>query len=240
MSDTTKNSGKKEIPILESGLGIEDGDFSSLFSACLGKTAANQYACAAQIVRDRPWVIDIRKGVIAFEDSAFPMQVIGNESSGDEAWQWSWDNESIPLPLKRDARRIKTAGKKHGFEMLTLPMMKLGGAVNGHNLSIVSTALLEENVCYYRAPHEKGAMFVFIKGLPASVFAPINIPSFIETASNLINGYDLDHRIFIESFLLQNGCKVTRDGEKLIGAFPDGSLEFSFDGMGRLSSVESE
>lgn len=231
------NIGK--IPVLQSGANIESGNFTQLFSACIGKTLANQIACSEQVVKGQDWSVDFQKGIIAFGDSIFPVQFVGSESSVNNTWLWAWGNKS-PLPdsVKVDAIKLKAMGEKYGFSQLTTAQLDIDEVITGHALSIVAAALHEENVCYYRGPHANGAIFVIIKDLPGDVFKQVGCDTFIELVMKIIQQYELDHKVFIESFLLHNNCSYVWEGNVLAATFPEERKVYvKLDECGRIASI---
>lgn len=45
---------------------IDKGDWKDVFSACLGKMLAIQYAADEWVIKDRDWNVDFSRGVILF------------------------------------------------------------------------------------------------------------------------------------------------------------------------------
>lgn len=238
-ADIKKQDNIGKIPVLQSGTNIESGNFTQLFSACIGKTLANQIACSELVVKGQNWSVDFQKGIIAFGDSIFPVQFVGSESSVNNTWLWAWGNKS-PLPdsVKVDAIKLKAMGEKYGFSQLTTVQLDIDEVITGHALSIVAAALHEENVCYYRGPHANGAIFVIIKDLPGDVFKQVGCDTFIELVMKIIQQYELDHKVFIESFLLHNNCSYVWEGNVLAATFPEERKVYvKLDECGRIASI---
>ncbi len=237
--DIRKRDNIGKIPVLQSGANIDMGNFMQLFSACIGKTLANQIACSEQVVKGQNWSVDFQKGIIAFGDSIFPVQFIGSESSVNNTWLWAWGNKS-PLPdsVKVDAIKLKAIGEKYGFSQLTTAQLDIDEVITGHALSIIAAALHEENVCYYRGPHANGAIFVIVKDLPVNVFKQVGSDTFIELVMKIIQQYELDHKVFIESFLLHNNCRYLWESNVLAATFPEERKVYvKLDECGRIASI---
>ncbi|MDZ4684292.1 MAG: hypothetical protein SH850_04330 [Planctomycetaceae bacterium] len=70
------------------------------------------------------WDIDQEVGDLVFSNddgttAVAPAQIIGSFSTNDNSWLWAWDNPSILDGLKRDSRKLKEYGERHGIEKLT-------------------------------------------------------------------------------------------------------------------------
>ena len=66
-----KKQDQKE-PLWLEKLPIDTGDWTQVFSACLGKMTAIQTACGEQVVRDQNWRVDFSRSVILFGEQAYP------------------------------------------------------------------------------------------------------------------------------------------------------------------------
>ena len=225
-------------------LGIDLSDWDEVFSVCLGKMTAVQTAFGDQVVGDREWHIDFSRGAIAFGDREFPIQLIGSESDVSDSWLWGWQNvNGLPEEELRLASRIRAMGERWGLEALTEASFALSDSFNGHNLSVVACGL-SEGCCYYRCPHANGAVFVAISGAPETVFAPVDACRFIGVAMRCVDQFDVDHRIFIEAFLVWNKTAFDRNGLKLVAHFAEGDLEVEFvklvDGFLRIVSFSAD
>lgn len=225
-------------------LGIDTDDWSQVFSACLGKMTAIQAAFGDEVVGDREWHIDFSRGTIAFGEQAFPIQLIGSESDVSDSWLWGWQNvNGLPENELQLAVRTKALGERLGLEALTEAGFSLDETFNGHNLSVVACGLADR-YCYYRCPHANGSVFVALSGVPDSVFSPIDAPGFLSATMHCINSCDIDHKVFVDSFLAWNKTAVERDGLRLSAHFPGGDLEIEFerldDGRLRIASINAD
>ncbi|MDR2970510.1 MAG: hypothetical protein LBU83_01075 [Bacteroidales bacterium] len=201
----------------------EKFDWHEFFSANLGKVMANQMACAEHVVKDRNWGLDLQRGVISFGEDEFTAQFLGGESNSAETWLWGWENiNNFPDKILTFARKIKAIGEELDAEPLTTAEIELDDDFNGHTLSIVSVAVSKEKVCYYRGPHDGGAIFVVFSDVPEEVFAPVDAPAFAQITMQSIQSFDVDHKIFIEGFLKQNGTKYEWQGDSVIAKFESG------------------
>lgn len=219
-----------------------DDDFHTLFSASVGKIFANQQAFSKKVVGGKDWFIDFEKGIISFDESEFPVQLLGSQSEELNTWLWIWANES-PLPdqVKEDAQICRAYGEEHGLSQLTTASLPITEHLNSHMITIVSAAVHPENVCYYRAPYEGGVAFVLVKDLPADLFQPVDALTFANLCTQIITAYAVDHKKMVEGFLKDNGCQMEwKDNQRISADFGDyGNLLIEFDIYGRIKSMNT-
>ena len=222
-------------------LAVPRGDWTALFSACLGKMISVQQACAEYVVKNEDWNVDFARGVISFGTREYPLQFIGSESASSGTWLWGWENiNDFPEKIIRLARETREFGEAQQIEALTTDEFELNDTYNGHNLSIV-TCGLADGYAYYRCPHEGGAIFVAVGGVPEEVFAPVDFPRFVSLLTQCIEQFEVDHRIFAEAFLLWNRTPYDWDGNTLTAHFTQ-DLGITFETAGddlRISSISS-
>jgi len=217
-------------------LGIDTGSWFQVFSACLGKMMAVQTACSEQVVKGQDWNVDFSEGTIRFGNRAYPLQFIGSESSSSNTWLWGWENiNGFSEKIIEMAVHTKEIGNRWKLEPLTAAEFALDDTFNGHNLSIVACGLAD-NYCYYRGPHAGGAIFVAFSGVPDSVFAPVDIHTFLSITTQCIQQYPVAHKAFIQGFLTWNHTKYEWDGQTLIADFPQ-ELKIGFEQAGEFLRI---
>ncbi|MGP1532641.1 MAG: hypothetical protein ACTTJF_01090 [Campylobacter sp.] len=126
---------------------------------------------------------------------------------------------------------------------------ELDETFNGHTLCIAACGVADENLCYYGCRHDKGCAFVAITDAPDLLFEPLSVHEFVKTASGCIQNHDVDHKIFIKSFLEFNGVKFDENVEKgglfkkakdeIVAKF-DKELLIKFDDKGRIVGFKYE
>ena len=222
-------------------LDVPHGDWTALFSACLGKMISIQQACAEYVVKNEDWNVDLERGVISFGTREYPLQFIGSESASSGTWLWGWENiNDFPEKIIRLARETREFGAAQQIEALTTDEFDLNDTYNGHNLSIV-TCGLADGYAYYRCPHNGGAFFVGISDVPDAVFDPVAFPCFISTVSQCIQQFDVDHRLLVEGFLRWNQTPYEWHGSRITAHFTQ-DLIIAFedvDGAQRISAMRS-
>ncbi len=224
------------------GLAIDTGNWHQVFSACLGKMMAIQTACGEIVIKGQDWNVDFSEGTISFGSKKYPVQFIGSESSSSNTWLCGWENiNGFSEDVIRLARHIKEMGERWKLEPLTTASFTLDDTFHGHNLSIVTCGLAEK-YCYYRGPHAGGAIFVAFSGVPDAVFALIDIHKFISITMQCIQQFSVDHKIFVEGFLLWNHTKYDWNGHTLTAHFgEDLRIEFEqADEILRICSITNK
>jgi len=220
-----------------SGIAIDKSDWDEVFSACLGKAMANQNAFAEIVVKDRDWNVEFGRQIISFGDDEFPVQFIGSESASSNSWLWGWENlNGFSDNLIKIPNFAKEKGLEWKLEPLTTAGFDITDIFNGHTLSIVASSIYDENVCYYRGPHSGGAILVAVQNLPQEVFAPVDSLKFTQIAMDSIRQFDVDHEIFIKSFLYQNHTAY-ECGDKIITAHFEKDLNIYFEDVGEFKRI---
>ena len=231
---------KQEETIWLEKLPIDTGDWTQVFSACLGKMTAIQTACGEQVVKDQNWRVDFSGGVLYFGDQAYSLQLIGSEASSNDSWLWGWENiNGLPKSLLRLVDSTKAVGERWKLDPLTMAQFALNDTFNGHSLSVVTCGLADRH-CYYRCPHSGGAVFVAFSGVPDSVFAPVDAQKFLSITMQCVQQFDVDHKAFVEGFLTWNNTHYDWDGRTLLAHFPQ-ELKIAFEQSGdslRICSMD--
>ena len=234
---------EQQEPLWIEKLPVDTGNWTQVFSACLGKMTAVQASCGEQVVKEQHWSVNFSGGMICFGDQAYPLQLIGSEASSDDSWLWGWENiNGLSESLLRLADSTKAAGERWKLEPLTTARFALDDTFNGHSLSVV-TCGLADRYCYYRCPHSGGAVFVAFSGVPDSVFAPVDAQKFLSITTQCIQQFDVDHKAFIEGFLTWNNTDYEWNGQTLLAHFPQ-ELKIAFeqteDGSLRICSMDTD
>ena len=227
---------------LFNGMNIKKDNWLEVFSASLGQMVAVQTNCSEMVVKNQDWYVDFPKQYISFGDKKYPIQFIGTESNVSNTWLWGWKNvNNFSDSLIEFAKATKKKGVKWNLEPLTTPEFDLNETFNGHNLSIVSCAISDKKMCYYRCVHDKGAVFVAFSDIPNEVFEPIEIQLFAAIVAQCLQRYYVDHRIFIESFLRWNRTAFEYQGDNIIAHFEvDLTIKFEkANGIYRITAMNS-
>ncbi|MGI6105560.1 MAG: DUF6882 domain-containing protein [Raoultibacter sp.] len=221
---------------------VDHTNWWSVFSDSLGKTRIAQERCADAVIKGRGWQTDFSKGILSFGEDEYPVQFIGSESHDENTWLWSW-SESLGMQdsIIEVAQEVRAQGEEWQLEPLTAEAFNLTDSFNGHTLSTVACAITERKVCYFRCPHEKGAAFVVFEGAPDEIFAPGTREEIIRVALDAIKSFAVDHRIFVESLLENNGVDFDWEGTVIHAHFEEECLFFfeAENGYWRLEGINT-
>lgn len=224
--------------VLNAPVKYDRTDFFTLLSLSVGASIARQTAMGELVIGDNGWRVDINQRKIFFGESAFDCGILGRENNG--AWIWGWADreigfaESIFAPARR-IKRVLGDTAEFAAEKFMLDEMR-----TGHSIAMISAAVSEDNVCYYRCPFEDGAFLVQISGLPEEVFKPLERPQIMRTLMDVIGGINCDHKLAAAGLLFENGIAFDDGGSCIDAHFPQGSIRMAFeeyDGVYRVLDI---
>ena len=232
----------EKLNILESGIVIDRTNFVELYSAAVCWSAVTQNRVGKLVARRHEWFINFETGLLHFSSERYPFQAIGTESAPSGTWLWSWANESIwNEDTLRLADYLYTLGEEWNLPAFTEPQFELTQIFNGFSFSAVAAMLHEKPVCFYRCPHETGAVFVAFGLVPKSVFEPVSVETFVSTLMPIVQKAVCDHKIMAEGFLFHNRTPYRYRDDALVAEFADRSLlTVRFDEYHRIISINSE
>lgn len=210
----------KSVSIFDTDYPLDRSRWFDVFSACVGRSAAVQERMAELVVKDRNWFVKFDEGTLSFGEDAYPVQFLGSESTRSNSWMWGWNNVNhFDDSLVAAANEIKRIGDKWQLDVFTTDCFEMDDTFNGHNIAMAATGVLPEGYCYYRGPHENGAAFMLIRPEDSRVFAPVGLKDFIDWTMSAIQQFYIDHKIFLESFLLWNGTPYELENNRIIAHF---------------------
>jgi len=215
-------------------------EFLDLFSKNAGTAFAKQLAFADHIGQGS-WGIDLGVGRITFgSDLSYPLQILGSESDGDGSWLWAWANHAsnLPEPLLAVSKELNAFGEKEGIKELVERSFS-AQEVNGHLLSMVASGM-NQNTCYYRAPYDGGAMYLLVCDVPNELTKPVATERAITVLSQVISQFDVEHKIFVNSFLSQQNFELETNNDVLSAKRESNEIVVSFDAEGRIANIEGK
>lgn len=233
----------KRTTIFDTDYPLDRTNWYEVFSACLGRSVVVQQRTADLVVKNRNWNVDFTAGTLSFGTDSYPVQFLGSEATASNSWMWGWNNiNGFDERIITAAKDILSIGEGWQQEVFTTKSFEMDEYFNGHTLAIAATGVLPEGYAYYRGPHAGGSVFMLIRPNDPQVFAPVNMVEFIDWTMSGIQAFDVDHRIFAESFLLWNGTPYERDGSRLTAHFGAQRLDIDFEEAGdawRIKSMKS-
>lgn len=225
--------------IFETDYPITKSSWFEVFSACLGQVMAIQDACSEQVVKGQNWNVDFETGQLVFANKSYPVQFLGSESNSSNTWKWGWDNINGFSPsLIELANEVRSLGEKWNLEPLRVADFELDDTFNGRSMAIVACGISKKSYCYYRGPHDRGAVLMAFSQVPESVFLPVELHKFISITTECIQQFSINHKIFIESFLHWNKIKYSWEGQTIIAEFSQ-KLYIKFEQIDEFLRVSS-
>ena len=108
---------------------------------------------------------DLDQGTFTFSgDERDPLvasvQVVGSTSALTGTWLWGWDNPYVPETAHARTEEARAFGQQHGLRELTTPKWT-GDEGDGWAMTAAAAHLLDATGAY-RAPDEKGALFLLL------------------------------------------------------------------------------
>lgn len=221
---------------------IDLSDWDQVFSACLGKMFTVQNRLA-ELVKDEPsWNVDFGRGVLTLGGYQFHIQFLGSESYVSQSWLWGWENvNKFPGRLLGQAYVARACGQTWGLKPLMYAQCGLNDAFNGHSFSMVVCGALAENHCYYRCPtgEDQGAAFVAVTDAPQALFQPVDGIAFLNSVSQCIQHFHLNHKIFVESFLRWSKIPFGWTGDTLTAHFDTSDVIVDFEQAGENYRIKN-
>ncbi|MGI5146457.1 DUF6882 domain-containing protein [Plantactinospora sp. CA-294935] len=211
--------------------------FDRLFAEHVATGLARQMALS-ELVGERDWQLDLPSGTVTFgNDLRYHIQLLGTESHDDGSWLWAWANEASDLPpaVLRLCGWLREYGHRQGIAELTEPTFALRRA-DGHRLALLASGLTGR--CYFRGPYSGGAVFFHLDDAPPQITAAVRPERALTVLGQVIQGFQVEHRIAVESFLHQQSWRLDQAPTSVTAHHSDGStLRVDFDAQGRVSNM---
>lgn len=211
-------------------------EFFDLLSLSAAAMISRQNKMGELVIADNNWSYDIRNRRISFGESRFTAGILGIENEREHTWLWSWADAESNLPELSAAPSRRAKRALRGVPEFAEGKFMLEDELHtAHNLAMVSCAVSEKPVCYYRCPYDGGAMFVQTEGLPEEVFAPVRQAELMRTFLEVISSFYCDHRLLAAGFLYMNGNEFTEENNTITAKIDGKRLRFVFEEAGGLS-----
>jgi hypothetical protein len=91
------------------------------------------------------------------------MRVVGSTSKQSGTWLWAWANGTILEGACTGVANLAVFGEQHGFEKLSQPKWP-GDEIDAWEMANIACLLLDCDGVY-RAPHERGVMFLALDNI---------------------------------------------------------------------------
>jgi hypothetical protein len=174
----------------------------------------------SSLIGDHEWRLDTRQAKVTFaKRQVFDVYFLGTESSVSNTWFWADANQKSHFPARslEMCRTLRSIGREEGlvtFEADSFAFADRIGEPTGHTLAMVAICLANAS-CYYRGPHETGAVYFMMKDSRIDSKPDLDLQHFAEGFKHLmwIAG-DMKARLL--SYFVQKGYMAKpRHGDKL-------------------------
>jgi len=114
------------------------------------------------VIGSNSWELNMKKGVIAFGDIEFPIQIIGSLSFKENSWMWGWANTQsrIPENLLTQSNQLKEIGQQKSIKELTEGHF-IAETGFEHKIGMMACGLFKSK-SYYCANYGQGTLVVTI------------------------------------------------------------------------------
>ena len=196
-------------------------------------------AVLADLIKDRPWEVDLEEGVIWFgDDIEAEAEALGSEDPSVGTWLWAWANEAWDLPPMRveSALRVREVGRKWDVPELAEPEWSLDGLRNGHGMALVACGLLDLPAYYSGPAGEASALLVVYH--PALALGPPDPVRATTALTRSIASFALDHRAVVAGYAKHRPVPIASRASRVALDFGGGLLlEVAFDGQDRVRDI---
>lgn len=205
--------------------------FKDLLSICIGKVYSNQRKFIEYIGKYDRWDTDVTTGILKLDDREFNVEYIGTTAlSSDNFWYSSEIEKVIPDSGVELMIRTRKVMQDLNLTEYTKPKIELKDDINGYNLSMIYIAFAPQNVAYFCGSGDLN-IYMFVKDLPDNIFEKVGSNTFTATVMEIISNFNVNHRLMIKAFLIENDCKFVENGNEITSDFSETSkITFTFDG----------
>ena len=221
-------------------------NFKNLFSICVGKIYSNNIEFEEKIKGYSNWDTDITTGELILGENKFKVDYIGSTTESDKMWYSAELEKSIPdeyVGLTIEARKRM---EDFGFTKYLPIKVFVDDRITGEMLSIMNIAFLEEKkVCFFVGKAAEIELFMFIKAdgneqLLEEVTKKIPSYKFVPRVLEIIERFDVNAKLMVKSFLINNNCEFfeTRNNSIIAVFDDDNEVKFCFNEVDALTKIE--
>lgn len=222
------------------GRKMEIINYDTLFEKYAGIGFEKQFSLA-DIIGDRPWNLDIEKGIISFgDDIAMPVQILGTYSHQANTWMWAWANTSLGIPdsLLREANELKKLGENHNVEFLIKEEYKIE-PTDVHALGIIASGMFESSA-YYAGDFGDGIVLLTLKDELIDKIEYDEITRMTTTFPQIISTFGINHRRTFINYAKAKGFEIIEEDNNILARKGQKEVAAIFDEQNRLINLKSE
>lgn len=210
---------------------LENVSFNDLLAICIGKVYSNHRKFMDYAGTYNKWNTELDTGILKLDDKEYQVEYIGSTALNiDKFWYSSEVEKKIPDKFVNLMTKARSTMQNFNLMQYSAGKIEIQNEIDGHALAIIYTAFAPENVVYFCGVGNIN-LFMFVKDLPASIFERVGSNTFIATVMEIISNFDVNHRLMIKAFLIENGCSFVENNNEIIADFSETSkITFKFDG----------
>ena len=218
---------------------LKEKNFQELYDLSVGKVFSNRIEMQEYVGAHSKFDTDLTTCTLKLDEKEFAVDYIGTYSLADNMWFTAELEKQIPDQGVSEIITVRKLFSQIGLSEFYAEKLQIDGSITTDMLATIYTAFMPEQQVYYAGKAGDVSLYMRVKGLPSEVLAPIGPVKFVPRVMEIIStGSVKNHKLMVESFLLNNGCTVKVKGNKVVGVFNETEITFTFDEQNRLINTE--
>ena len=216
---------------------FDKSNVKNLLAASLGETLAVTYNFNEYIKTSTIPFPDYDNGIISFGRIQFPFQLIGYEK--DNVWTWA-NTDTFNVYTLKLVSETRDKFKSWNTEFLLADKIGVNSGITSEDIAAIVCSIYDK-YCVKKVINtlEEKTYYIAIMGVQSSVFKSVSDDKFMEIVNTVKSSYDVDEKLFIESFLLWNGIKYESVSSSEIKAKFRSEVTFNFNLKDNVYKIES-
>ena len=218
---------------------LNEKSFQGLYDLSVGKVYSNKIEMMEYVGEAMSFDTDLKTCTLKLGEKGFDVDYIGTHSLEDNMWFTAELESQIPDAGVKEIITVRKLFSQIGLGEFYAEKLEVNENVTPEMLATIYTAFMPEQQVYYVGKSGSVSLFMRVKGLPSEVFAKISPVKFVPRVMEIISNCNVkNHKLMVESFLLNNGCVVKVKGNTVVGVFNETEITFVFDDQNRLVKTE--
>lgn len=218
---------------------LKEKNFQELYDLSVGKVFSNNIELMEFVGPHGKFDTEFATCKLNLDEKEFAVDYIGTHSEADNMWFSAEIEKEIPDEGVNAIINIRKLLTQVGLEEICESKIETNEELTPDMIATIHTAFMSEKQAYYKAKLGDVSLFMRLNDLPEEVFAKISPVKFIPRVMEIINTTNVkNHKLMVESFLLNNGSIVKVKGNTVVGVFGETEIKFVFDDLNRLVSAD--
>lgn len=221
---------------------IKTRNFKNLFSISVGKVYSDNIELKNYIGNYSRWSTDVTNGILKIDEKEFKVQYLGTVSTSDNMWFTAEMEQQIPDQYVDYAIKSREMFTQLELNEFCEGKIALTEEITGDKLATIYCAFMPiSGPCTYLKMQSNDLIFYMcLENIPQNLFEKIGSSKFVPRIMEIINNNkNIDHKLMIQSFLLNNKCQLIDNDNSIVAIFDENSkIVFNFDENNRLISTE--